>query len=339
MMNQPVRARRPRRRLMGVRVAGTGGYVPDAVVTNDHLHHRFGCDPAWIVRQTGIHERRHALPHQATSDLCAEAAARCLEDAGAAPHDVDLLLIATSTPDMSFPSTACLVQERLGLSCPAVDLEAACAGLIYALVTAATYLVAGASETVLVIGGDCMSRVLSPTDVKIYPLLGDAAAALLLTRGQPDEGLLSYELGADGSGSGLVTRPAGGSRLPPTPERLAEGLQYMHMDGHAVFTWAVRILSDSTQRVLEGAGLGVEDIDLFVPHQANVRIINAAFDVLGVPRDKVYQNLGRYGNTAAASVPLALHEARSEGRVERGQRVLLSGYGAGLTWGTVVLCW
>jgi 3-oxoacyl-[acyl-carrier-protein] synthase-3 len=324
---------------MGVQVLATGGYVPDAVITNDHLQHRFGCDPNWVVRQTGIRERRHALPNQATSDLCCEAARTCLDNARIDPGLVDLLLVATVTPDMAFPSTACLVQDRLGLACAAVDMEAACAGFVYALVTAAAYVVSGASELALVIGGDCMSRVLNPNDMKIYPLLGDGAGAVLLGRGRPDQGLLSYTLGADGSGSGLVGRRAGGSRLPITCERLAQGLHYMHMDGHAVFTWAVGILCDSIQEVLAAAELSPQDIDLYVPHQANGRIINAATDVLHIPRERVFCNLQHYGNTAAGSVPLALHEACSEGRIGPGQRVVIAGYGAGLSWGAAVIRW
>src|SRR5436305_439227 len=201
---------RPRcRSLMGVRVLGTGSYVPDAVVTNDHLHQRFGFDSAWIVKRTGILERRHALPHQATSDLCYEAASRCLDNAGVRPADIDLLVLATFTPDMDFPSTACLVQDRLKLTCAAFDVQAACAGFMYGLITGAAYVVSGASERALVIGGDCNSRVVNPADLKTYPLFGDGAGAVLLTRGRPDQGLVSYSLGSDGSGGDLLSRPAG----------------------------------------------------------------------------------------------------------------------------------
>jgi 3-oxoacyl-[acyl-carrier-protein] synthase-3 len=227
---------RPRcRRLTGVRVLGTGSYVPDAVLTNDHLHARFGFDSDWIVKRTGILERRHALPHQATSDLCYEAARRCLDQTGTKTADIDLLVLATFTPDMSFPSTACLVQDQLKLVCPAVEVEAACAGFMYALITAAAYVVSGASDLALVLGGDCNSRVVNPSDIKTYPLFGDGAGAVLLTRGRPDQGILSYSMGADGSGGDLLSRPAGGSRLPPSPDTLAGGLHFMHMDGRAVF--------------------------------------------------------------------------------------------------------
>jgi 3-oxoacyl-[acyl-carrier-protein] synthase-3 len=322
-----------------VRIVGTGSYVPDAVVTNDHLHSRFGFDSDWIVKRTGILERRHALPHQATSDLCHEAAVRCIDGARVDPGDIDLVVLATFTPDMAFPSTACLVQDRLKLSCAAIEVEAACAGFMYALITAAAYVASGASDLALVVGGDCNSRILNPNDVKTYPLFGDGAGAVLLARGRPDQGLLSFSLGSDGGGGDLLSRPACGSRLPPTPELLQKGLHYMHMDGRGVFRWAVAILCDTIQDVLQASELKPTDVDLYVPHQANIRIINAAIDVLHIPRNRVFNNLDRYGNTSAGSVPLALDEAVAEGRVKPGSLLVLSGFGAGLAWGTAVLRW
>jgi 3-oxoacyl-[acyl-carrier-protein] synthase-3 len=340
MTQEYLHPRSPRcRRLTGVRIIATGSYVPDAVVTNDHLHQRLGFDSDWIVKRTGILERRHALPHQATSDLCHEAAKRCIDQAKAKPADIDLLVVATFTPDMSFPSTACLIQDRLKLNCPALELEAACAGFMYALITAAAYVVAGVSDLALVIGGDCNSRVVNPNDLKTYPLFGDGAGAVLLTRGEPNQGILSYTLGSDGSGGDLLSRPAGGSRLPPTPELLAKGLHYMHMDGRAVFRWAVAMLCDTIQDVLKDAGYRPGDVDLYIPHQANIRIINAACDVLHIPRQRVFNNLDRYGNTSAGSVPLALDEALVEGRVKPGNLIVLSGFGSGLAWGTALLRW
>jgi 3-oxoacyl-[acyl-carrier-protein] synthase-3 len=325
--------------LKGVRILGTGSYVPETIITNEHLHKRLGFDSEWIVKRTGILERRHALPHQATSDLCYEAARRCIDNTSINPSDVDLLVLATFTPDMGFPSTACLVQNRLRLNCPAIEVEAACAGFMYALVTGAAYVLSGASDLALVIGGDCNSRVVNPDDLKTYPLFGDGAGAVLLARGRPDQGLLSYNLGADGGGADLLTRPAGGSRLPPTPELLAKGMHYMHMDGRSVFRWAVAILCDTIQDVLRHSRLKPEDIHLYIPHQANIRIINAAIDVLHIPRCRVFNNLERYGNTSAGSVPLALDEAVSEGRIGPGDLLVLSGFGAGLAWGTTVLRW
>ena len=331
---------RPRcRSLLGVQIVSTGSYIPDSIVTNEHLERRLGFSSEWVFKRTGIRERRHALPHQATSDLCAEAARRCLDRAGVNSGDVDLLLLATFTPDMSFPSTACLVQDQLGLNCPALELEAACAGFMYALITGAAYVLSGASDMALIIGGDCNSRILNPSDLKTYPLFGDGAGAALLTRGRPDQGIVSYSLGADGSGGDLLSRPACGSRLGPSPEVLSQGLQYMYMDGRGVFRWAVAILCDTIADVLQASRLKPDDVRLYVPHQANIRIINAAVDVLKIPRSRVFCNLDRYGNTSAGSVPLALDEALAEERFQAGDLVVLSGFGAGLAWGTALMRW
>ncbi len=324
---------------MGVRVLSTGSYVPEAVLTNEQLHQQLGFDSDWIVKRTGILERRHVLPHQATSDMCIEAARRCIGNSGVKTSDIDLLILATFTPDMSFPSTACLVQDQLRLNCPALEVEAACAGFMYALITGFTYVISGASDMALIIGGDANSRVVNPNDIKTYPLFGDGAGAVLITRGRPDEGILSYSLGSDGSGGDLLSRPACGSRLPPTPELFAKGMHYMHMDGRSVFRWAVAILCDTIQDVLKHSHHVPSDVDLYIPHQANIRIINAAIDVLHIPRTRVFHNLEKYGNTSAGSIPLALDEAIQEGRVQRDNLLLLSGFGAGLAWGTALLKW
>ena len=318
---------------------GTGSYVPDAVVTNEHLRQRLGCDSEWIIKRTGILERRHVMAHQATSDLCYEAAKRCLAHAHVSPGDVDMLIVASFTSDMPFPSAACLVQDRLKLKCPAMEIEAACAGFMYALVTGASYVLSGASNLCMVIGGDCNSRVVNPNDVKTYPLFGDGAGAILLARGAPEQGLLAYSLGSDGSGADLLTQPMGGSRYPPTHELLDKGMHFMHMDGRAVFRWAVDILCDTIQDVLKACQLQPNDIDYYIPHQANVRIINAAVDVLKIPRSKVCNNLEHYGNTSAASIPLGIDEAYQQGGIKPGSLVVLSGFGAGLAWGTAVLRW
>jgi len=327
------------RSLTGFRVVSTGKYLPDSVVSNEHLHARLGFEPDWIVKRTGIQERRHAQAHQATSDLCVEAALDAMSKSGHKGKDIDLLVLATFTPDMSFPSTACIVQDRLGIVGPAVSVEAACAGFMYALITAAAYVKAGLSERALVIGGDTNSRILNPKDIKTYPLFGDGAGAAIIEPGRPDQGILAYSLGSDGSGGLMLKRDACGSRLPPTPELLADGKHYMTMDGHAVFKWAVNILNDTIQDVLCSSGKTVDDISLFVAHQANIRIINAAIDSLHIPRGKVFNNLDRYGNTSAGSIPIALDEALAEDRLKDGQLAVLSGFGAGLAWGTALLRW
>lgn len=331
--------RAPLRRLTGVQVVATGSYVPDPVVTNEDLHARLGFDPAWVQQRSGIRERRHAPPEMATSDLAVIAAERCLQRAGVSPADVDLVLVGTFTPDMAFPATACLVQDRLGVRAPAVDMQAACAGFMYALVTASQFVATGCSKLALVIGADCNSRILNPQDQGTYPLFGDGAGAVLLTAGSQEQGLVSYTLGSDGSGGELLSRPMGGSRLPIECELLEKGLQYMQMDGRAVFKWAVRLLDESISDVLRAAELTPGEIDLVILHQANIRIVYAATDVLGIDRKKVFINLDRYGNTSGGSIPLALDEAVEQGRIERGSRLLLSGFGAGLSWGTAVWRW
>jgi 3-oxoacyl-[acyl-carrier-protein] synthase-3 len=231
------------------------------------------------------------------------------------------------------------VQDRLKLTCPAFDIQAACAGFVFALVTAAQFVATGNSKRALVIGGDCNSRVINPNDEKSFPLFGDGAGAVLLGPGSPEQGLIAYQLGSDGSGGDLLSRPACGSRIPPSPEALEQGLQYLTMDGRAVFKWAVRILADSSSTVLEHAKSRVDDVRWFIPHQANVRIIHAASDVLGFPRDAVYKNLERFGNTSAGSIPIALDELLQAGRIRRGDLLLTSGFGAGLNWGTALWRW
>ncbi|WP_169976660.1 beta-ketoacyl-ACP synthase III [Tautonia rosea] len=327
----------PIRSLRGVQILGSGRYVPERVVTNHDLFEMLGFDPEWIVNRTGIHERRFAPPHQATSDLGIAAAERCLADAGCDPGEVDLLVVGTMTPDMAFPSTGCLIQDRMKLRCPAFDLQAACAGFMYAMLTAAQFVAAGTSKRALAIGADCNSRVINPGDQKSYPLFGDGAGAVLLGPGDPEQGFLAYQLGSDGSGGDLLNRPACGSRLPPSSEALTQGLHYLTMDGRAVFKWAVRMLADSSSAVLEHAGQTIEDVRWFIPHQANIRIIHAASDVLGFRRENVFKNLEKYGNTSGGSIPIALDELRRENQIQEGDLLLLSGFGAGLAWGTALM--
>jgi 3-oxoacyl-[acyl-carrier-protein] synthase III len=325
--------------LTGIQILGTGSYVPERVVTNAELAETLGFDSDWIVNRTGIRERRFAPAHQATSDLCVLAAQRCLKDAQCDPSEIDLVIVGTMTPDMGFPSTGCLVQDRLKLNCPAFDIAAACAGFVYSLVTAAQFVAAGTSRRALVIGADCNSRVINPADQKSYPLFGDGAGAVILAPGSADQGMVAYQMGADGSGGDLLNRPAGGSRMALTPEALERGLHYLTMDGRAVFKWAVRLLTDSTNAVLAKAKVAVPEIRWFIPHQANVRIIHAASDVLGFHRDAVFKNLDRYGNTSGGSIPIALDELLKSGQVERGDLLLTSGFGAGLAWGTALWRW
>lgn len=325
-------------KLTGVQILGTGSYAPERIIHNRDLA-KLGYDADWIVQRTGIHERRQALATQATSDVAYEAAVRCLDAAQVAPREVDLILLATMTPDSPMPTTACLLQQRLGCLAPALEMNAACAGFMYALVTAMQYVRSGCSRRALVVGVDLMSRAVNPADKKTYPLFGDGGGAVLIGAGESQQGLLAYTLGAEGDREGVLCQPAGGTREPISPDGLAAGRHYIHMQGRAVFKWAVRVLIDSTRDVLVHAGLSIRDLDLVVFHQANIRIIEAAAEDLGVERDKLMVNLDRYGNTSAGSMPLALDEANRQGRLRRGDRVLLSGFGGGLAWGSAVVHW
>jgi 3-oxoacyl-[acyl-carrier-protein] synthase-3 len=329
----------PLRRLMGVQIAAVGASVPERVVTNAELQQLCGVDPDWIVQRTGIRERRHVAEGEATSDLAARAAAQCLERAGVRPSEVDLLLVGTFTPDYLCPSTAALVQHKLGLRCGAVDLQAACAGFMYSLVTGMQFVATGTSKRCLVVGADCNSRILNPRDPKIYPLFGDGAGAVLLTAGSPTQGFPGYTLGADGGGCDVLYRPAGGTKMPYDAEAAAAGRHYLVMDGKPVFKWAVRLVEDSIREVVRHADVTLDQLDLVILHQANLRIIDGAAESLGLPRSKVVVNLDRYGNTSAASIPLALDECVQQGRVASGSRILMSGFGAGLAWGTGVWQW
>jgi 3-oxoacyl-[acyl-carrier-protein] synthase III len=327
----------PLRRLTGVQMLATGSYVPETVVRNEDLI-KYGCDPQWIFERSGIRERRHAAPNQSTSDLATEAARRAMARAGVSPGDIDLVVVGTFTPDLSVPSSACQVQNKLGLRCPAFDVSAACAGFMYSLVTGAQFVATGSSRLALVIGADTTSRIVEPADKKTYPLFGDGAGAVLLTRGSDEQGLIAYTMGADGSGEYLLCTKTG-SRNPATAESIQRGDQYMRMEGRSVFKWAIRVIDRSVQDVLDFAKLKTDDVDLAVLHQANIRILDAAAEELDIDRSKMFVNLEKYGNTSAGSIPLALDEAIEQGRIKRGDNLLLCGFGAGLAWGTALWRW
>jgi 3-oxoacyl-[acyl-carrier-protein] synthase III len=248
-------------------------------------------------------------------------------------------LVGTFTPDYLCPSTAALVQHRLGLRCGAVDLNAACAGFVYTLATGMQFVAAGTSKRCLVIGADCNSRIINPLDSKIYPLFGDGAGAVLLTPGSPEQGMLAYSLGADGGGCESLYRPMGGAKEPFEPTGAAAGRHFLHMDGKPVFKWAVRLVEENVRDVVRESKVALDEMDLVIFHQANLRIIQSAADALKLDMSRVVINLDRYGNTSAASIPLALDECVRQGRVHRGTRILMSGFGAGLAWGTGVWQW
>ncbi|MEM9657521.1 MAG: beta-ketoacyl-ACP synthase 3, partial [Planctomycetota bacterium] len=277
------RAESPLRSLTGVQIVGAGSFLPDKVVANEDLE-ALGCDADWIVKRTGIRERRHAPAGTATSDLAVRAAERCLASSGVERSDVDLLLLATCSPDRLMPATATTVQHRLGLNCGAMDLSAVCAGFTYALATGMQFVATGCSRRALVIGADVNSRILDPADKKTYPIFGDGAGAVLLAAGSPEQGALAYSLGSDGGGADLLCRPVGGTLQPFQAGNVDQGSWFMQMEGRAVFKWAVRLLEDNLQRVLDAAGLGVAQIDCWLLHQANVRILDAAAESLGIDR-------------------------------------------------------
>lgn len=333
------RSSRRTQSLTGVRIVGCGSYAPARVVTNAQLEEANGFEPGWIERRSGILERRYAAADEATSDLCVEAARRAMVDAGVRSDEVDLVVVGTFTPDHACPSTACLVQDRLNIDAPAFDVQAACSGFVYALVTASQYVATGNSRLALVIGGDVNSRIVDPKDQRTAPLFGDGAGAVLVARGEPDQGLVCYQMGADGAGGPLLECPVGGTRRPSSPEAIGAGDHFLKMDGRNVFKWAVRALSETVELVLAKSGYSPSDVKLFLLHQANIRILQSAADSLGVPHSKLWCNLDRYGNTSAGSIPLALDEAYREGKLRRGDLVVFSGFGAGLTWGTGVFRW
>jgi 3-oxoacyl-[acyl-carrier-protein] synthase-3 len=322
-----------------VSITGLGSHVPDRVVTNDDLAQLVDTSDEWIVARTGIRERRFVAEGEALSDIALPAAERALRGAGVAAADVDLLIVATVTPDMLFPSTAAILADRLGArNAAAYDLSAGCTGFMYGIVQAAGMLASGLSRHALVIGADVLSKVMNFADRSTCVLFGDGAGAAVLER-VPEVGFLAFELGADGSGGPDLNLPAGGSRLPASAETVASGAHYVHMNGRQVFRFATRMLVSSAEHVLDECGLTVADVDVYVPHQANVRIIDHAVAKLGIPEDRVVVNVDRYGNTSSASIPLALAEAVSGGRVRKGDTVLMTGMGAGLTWGSTVLRW
>lgn len=317
---------------------GIGSYAPANVVRNEDLA-AHGYDADWIVQRTGINERRHAPPEEVTSDLALHAARECLQQSNTDIGDVDLIVVGTCTPDRPMPSTACILQQKLGSSAPAVDVNAACSGFVYALATGAQFVKTGHSRRVLVIGADLMSRIVDPADKKTYPLFGDGAGAVLLGAGSDDQGLLSYMMGADGEGADLLCIRAGGTEELPSNTAIKANRHFIEMDGRPVFKWAVRTVSEILRETLEYAGKTTDDINTLVLHQANVRIIDAVIEDLGIDPAKAVVNVDQYGNTSAASIPLALADAHAQGHVNRGDLVLMCGFGAGLTWGTALVRW
>lgn len=320
-------------------ITGIGSYVPERVLTNDELSTMVDTSNEWIIERTGIRERRIAAPEQALSDLCRPAAEQALERAGRKASEIDLIIVATVTPDMAFPSTGAILADQLGSpDAAAYDLSAGCTGFMYAVSQAYGMLAGGLAKRALVIGGDVLSKIMDWTDRSTCVLFGDGAGAVVIE--QVDEGgFLAFELGADGSGGPQLYMPAGGSRMPATAETVAEKQHFAQMNGREVFKFATRVLVSSAEEVLAAAGRTITDVDVYVPHQANVRIIEYATRKLGIPEDRVVVNVDRYGNTSSGSIPLALADAEADDRLQSGRLVLMTGMGAGLTWGSALMEW
>jgi 3-oxoacyl-[acyl-carrier-protein] synthase-3 len=322
-----------------VSITGLGCHVPERVLTNGELAGMVDTNDEWIVERTGIRERRIAAPEEALSDLALPAAEQALDQAGVRAEEVDLLIVATVTPDMAFPSTGAILADRLGSKdAAAYDLSAGCTGFMYAIAQAHGMVAAGLARKALVVGGDVLSKIMDWTDRSTCVLFGDGAGAVVLER-VPEGGFLGFELGADGGGGADLSLPAGGSRLPASPETVGNGGHYVQMNGREVFKFATRVLVSSAEAVLDECDSKVDDVDVYVPHQANVRIIDHATKKLGIDPERVVINVDRYGNTSSGSIPLALADAQADGRLREGELVLMTGMGAGLTWGSALLEW
>ncbi len=318
-----------------ISITGLGSHVPERVLTNDELSTIVETSDEWIMERTGIRERRIAAPDEALTDLALPAAREALEQARVVAKDIDLLVCATVTPDMMFPTSSALLADELGApDAAAYDLLAGCTGFMYAVAQAYGMIAAGLAQRALVVGGDVLSRILDWTDRSTVVLFGDGAGAVVLERVERP-GFLGFELGADGGGGLHLSLPGSGSR------RIEDGTGngFVHMNGREVFRFATRVLVSSAQAVLERCGVSVDDVDVYVPHQANVRIMDHAAEKLGIPRERMVVNVDRYGNTSSGSIPLALAEAQRDGRLKKGDLVLMTGMGAGLTWGSGLMEW
>jgi 3-oxoacyl-[acyl-carrier-protein] synthase-3 len=322
-----------------VSITGVGANAPERVMKNDELAQIVDTSDEWIVERTGIRERRVAAPEEALSDLARPAAETALEQAGLQASALDLIVVATVTPDMLFPSTGAILADQLGAKdAAAYDLSAGCTGFVYAIAQAHGMVASGLVDEALVVGGDVLSKIVDWEDRSTCVLFGDGAGAVVLERVR-EGGFLGFELGADGSGGPQLYMPAGGSRAPATAETVAGRQHFAKMNGREVFKFATRVLVDSAEKLLDECGVPVEEVDVYVPHQANVRIIDHARKKLGIPEERTVVNVDRFGNTSSGSIPLALGDAEVDGRLKEGEMVLMTGMGAGLTWGSALIEW
>jgi len=322
-------------------ISSVGMYVPEKVITNHDLSQIVETSDEWIRERTGISERRRVECGQSNSDLSAKAVEKCLAASKWGPEDIDLIIVSTVTPDMMFPSTACLVQEKVGArNAWGFDLSGACSGFIYALSTGTQFIETGRYRRVLVVGTDVMSSIVDPTDRATIVLFGDGAGAVLLEASEdPGTGVLDFLLKGDGSGGKYLYMPGGGSRNPASSETVAQRMHYVHQDGRSVYKFAVKYMADVSLEILGRNGLTPEQLKLFIPHQANLRIIQSTADRLKLREDQVVINIERYANTTAATIPICLYESVQSGKLQKGDLVLLTSFGAGFTWGSVLLRW
>lgn len=323
-----------------VGISGVGSYVPEKILTNHDLSKIVETSDEWVIERTGIHERRIAESHMATSDMATIAAKNALEDANIKPEDIDLIIVATVTADHAFPSTACIVQKNIGaVKAAAFDISVGCSGFVYGLSVGESFIKSGAYEKVLIIGAETLSRIVDWQDRNTCVLFGDGAGACVLEKCDEDLGILSAELGSDGANGEVLIQPAGGSRLPASIDTVENRLHFVKMDGKEVFKFAVRVMERASINALEKANLQLEDLDFLVPHQANMRIIDAAAKKLKLEKDRICVNLNKYGNMSSASIPVALDEAVKDNRIKKGDNVLLVAFGAGLTWASMTIKW
>jgi 3-oxoacyl-[acyl-carrier-protein] synthase-3 len=320
------------------KILGTGTALPERVLTNRDLEQMVNTSDEWIVERTGIRERRVADEHTSSAVLGAAALRKACAQAGLAPNELDAIVVATSSADTMFPSTACWLQRELDIrGMPAFDIAAGCSGFLYALEVAASMIVAGPCKRVAVVGAEVMSKVVDWTDRTTCVLFGDGSGAMIIEACEQDIGLLASNWGADGNLAPILYLPAGGTRMPATQQTVADGLHAVKMEGKAVFKHAVRAMTDAAVAAVEAAGLRAEDIDLLIPHQANMRIMEACRVRLGIPVERMFTIVDRYGNMSAATIPVAIHEAREAGRMPAGSTVALAAFGTGLTWAGAIL--
>jgi len=323
-----------------IKITGTGFYVPDKVLTNFDLEKMVDTTDEWIVAMTGIKERRIASEDKAVSDLAIEASWITLKNAGLKVEDIDLIIVATSTPDTIFPSTACWVQKGLGADhIPAFDISAGCTGFLYGMILAEGLILSGINKRILLIGGELLTKVTNWKDRNTCVLFGDAAGAVILEESDDGSGMLSYYWKADGNLGNLLFQPAGGSRIPATAQSVAQDLHYLQMKGNEVFKHAVKRMGEAALVALKKAGLTREEVDYLIPHQANIRIIEATGRRLNLPPEKVYSNIHKYGNVSVATIPIALHELNEAGKFKKDTIIVMDAFGAGFTWAAVVYQW